>query len=222
MESTGKVLQNKRKEKGLSIEDLCKTTKIHPSVINTIENGELSDLGGAGYSKMLLTTYAKALDYSDSAIRELLEQTPIKKNTRHQQPEEILKPPTILIHKNIFFIIALVILTIILIVTVTKLYKKREVLPAPIEQRETEEQFEQPKENITTDAEAVEVVNVAQKQVEARTEVEVEPEVIEVVESEIAESKQLFIYKDYAKEYLDIKSDEAGDKDLFRKYITES
>lgn len=54
-------IKEKRQEKGLSVEDISKQTKINAEIINSIESGDFSKLPDT-YMRLFLKTYAKILD----------------------------------------------------------------------------------------------------------------------------------------------------------------
>lgn len=143
MENIGSYLLEKRKERGLSLEEVSSITKLHPNILKTIEKNELHKLGGFGYTKILISTYARALGLSQQEIDKLLVQIPKGETGTPRQSKEILHPPTILIHKNIFLIILLLLLIAVLTYAVVKLYQD-ERIPFPLRPAPVEEEYIEP------------------------------------------------------------------------------
>jgi len=61
MSGVGKKLRKARQAKGLSLEEVRRATKIHPGVLEALENGKLEDSLGRAYVRAFLKTYAEYL-----------------------------------------------------------------------------------------------------------------------------------------------------------------
>jgi transcriptional regulator with XRE-family HTH domain len=60
----GQRLRQSRLEKGLSIEDVMKATKIRPSFLSAIEKGEYNKLPSSSYAQGFVINYAEYLGFS--------------------------------------------------------------------------------------------------------------------------------------------------------------
>ncbi|MGM0414555.1 MAG: helix-turn-helix domain-containing protein, partial [Bacillota bacterium] len=68
--AVGKTLKETRKEKGISIEEASKETKIRKKYILALENDEFSKIPGKVYQKAFLKTYADYLGIEKDNILE--------------------------------------------------------------------------------------------------------------------------------------------------------
>lgn len=68
MTRAGEKLKEKRLEKGLSLEDVAKSTKIKPSFLGFIEEGDYSSLPSVSYAQGFVKNYAKYLGLSEKEI----------------------------------------------------------------------------------------------------------------------------------------------------------
>jgi cytoskeletal protein RodZ len=68
MIKSGEKLQQTRAEKGLSLEDVAKGTRIKKEFLSYIENGEYSKLPSASYAHGFVRNYAKFLGLPDEEI----------------------------------------------------------------------------------------------------------------------------------------------------------
>ncbi|MBW6516691.1 MAG: helix-turn-helix domain-containing protein [Candidatus Cloacimonetes bacterium] len=157
MENIGNYLQEKRKEKGLSLDEVSSKTKLHVNTLKNMESNNFSSLGGDGYTKILITTYARVLGLSQREIDTLLNKAPKIDIKAPRQSNEILHPKTILIHKNFFLVILLIILIAVLTYAVVTLYESEKIswpfsrTPTPVEEPEPlqeDEPLEQDSENL--------------------------------------------------------------------------
>ena len=67
-DSTGNRLRNERESKNISIEEAHKATKIHPSVLEALEQDRLGETLGATYVKAFLRSYAGYLGLDAKGI----------------------------------------------------------------------------------------------------------------------------------------------------------
>lgn len=68
MIKAGEKLKEKRLEKGLSLEDVSKNTKIKAEFLECIENGEYSKLPSVSYAQGFVRNYAKFLRLNEKEI----------------------------------------------------------------------------------------------------------------------------------------------------------
>jgi cytoskeletal protein RodZ len=139
MENIGNYLREKRQEKGKSLDEISVQTKLHINVLKSIESNEFSRLGGLGYTKILITTYARSLGLTDNEINTILAVAPKQDNKSPRQAREILHPPTILIHKNFLLLTLLVVIIIVLSFALIRLYQD-DKLSFPFRSRPLEEE----------------------------------------------------------------------------------
>ncbi|MDA3814658.1 MAG: helix-turn-helix domain-containing protein [Candidatus Cloacimonetes bacterium] len=120
--SIGEYLHTIRKKKNLSLEEISGITKLNVRLLENIENNLFDDLGGIGYAKAMILTYAKALEISKDEVHELLQ------NQFNSKPQYISKssssqPKKYLIPTKIFSIMLLIIVILFLSYLVINLYK---------------------------------------------------------------------------------------------------
>src|ERR1035437_9008307 len=68
MIKSGEKLQQTRAEKGLSLEDVAKGTRIKKEFLSYIENGEYQKLPSASYAHGFVRNYARFLGLPDEEI----------------------------------------------------------------------------------------------------------------------------------------------------------
>jgi len=91
MRQTGEILKKTRLEKGLSLEDVQKQTKIHLNILKAIEGDGLTDLSPV-YLKAFVKIYAKALGLKpEELLPENKESLPAQQKA---EPAEI-RPPEV-------------------------------------------------------------------------------------------------------------------------------
>lgn len=202
MENIGSYLSEKRESKGIGLERISSITKIHINILRSIENNDFSQLGGTGYTKILITSYARALGLSQDEINKLLAKTPKGEFKSTQQPKEILHPPTVLIHKNFFLFILLIILIAVLSYTLIRLYRQ-DKLSFPFrgtifpERRETPVEPEEgliPDETGETDSDTLEIEPLSEATEEIGTELLVTVDSSEADVSEETDDHYLLSY----------------------------
>jgi len=71
MESFGRYLRSEREQRGISIEDISRATKISPSQLKALESDEMDALPTTAYVKGFIRAYSKhlGLDPNDALIR---------------------------------------------------------------------------------------------------------------------------------------------------------
>ena len=90
-----KNLKKFREEKGISLEDINKRTKINISILNAIENGEFSELPDT-YQRLFIRAYAAEIGADpDKTIYEL-EQYLGLEHKKEEKPPVIKKDKSVL------------------------------------------------------------------------------------------------------------------------------
>ena len=118
----GKYLSSIRENKNLTLEDISEITKIKVRLLKKVESNLFDDLGGVGYAKAMILTYAKALEISDDEVHKLLQ------NQFNDKPQYIPKssssqPRKFFLPTKIFSILLLIIVIALLSFLVINLYK---------------------------------------------------------------------------------------------------
>lgn len=156
--SIGQYLATARKNKGLSLEEVSDTTKIKIRLLELVEQNKFDELGGAGYAKAIIDTYAKALEAKDMKLQKLLDNrfaSKMKHNSRYNS----IQPKRILIPTNFLAIIILVIIIIILVFTSIKM-SRAGMMKSPLKQEkkkiEKVKEVETTKKDIKKEEEIVE------------------------------------------------------------------
>ncbi len=144
--SIGKYLRTLRETKNLSLEDISEITKLNVRLLENVENNLFDDLGGVGYAKAMILTYAKALEIGEDEIHDLLQ------NQFNDTPQYIFKsnapqPKKYLIPTKIFSVMLLIIVIIFLSYFVINLYKDGVLVWPPFKKADTGMQIN-PKEKI--------------------------------------------------------------------------
>ncbi len=125
MDTIGKYLKEAREAKNLSIEDVSEMTRIKVAFLECIEKDDFSPIGGFGYAKVMLATYAKTIDANVQKVMSLFEHyydsDDFEMKPLHRKPRQQKK---LLLPGNIFSILALVILVTVLTIVVVRLYNK--------------------------------------------------------------------------------------------------
>lgn len=118
----GKYLQTIREKKNLTLEDIFEITKIRVRLLEKLESNLFDDLGGIGYAKAMILTYAKALGITEDQIHELLQN---QFNTKIQYAPVSLstQPRKFLLPTKIFSVMLLIIVIMLLSYLVINLYK---------------------------------------------------------------------------------------------------
>ena len=118
----GKYLNTIRKGKNLSFEDISEITKIKVRLLEKLESNLFDDLGGLGYAKAMILTYAKALGITEDQIQKLLQN---QFNTKIQYvPNSIsTQPRKFLLPTKIFSVMLLIIVVALLSYLVINLYQ---------------------------------------------------------------------------------------------------
>lgn len=119
--SIGRYLKRLREEQQLSIKMVSEKTCIHEKFLTQIEKDNYDDMGGTGYAKAMIMSYAKALKADEKLILQNFN-TKFKKKTTLYQPRQP-KSRKIMIPTSLIYIILLVILVGVITVVITQLYK---------------------------------------------------------------------------------------------------
>lgn len=148
MDSVGKLLKEIREEQDLTIEQVSEETKIKPRMIKAIEDNDLKALGGIGYGRAIITTYARFLNADVKRVLSAYDKSVNKTDTVYKPPAEE-QPKKILIPANIIYIIILLLLIVFLAIITVRFYRDGR-LSSPLPRRvspqttETEEQTSEP------------------------------------------------------------------------------
>ena len=118
----GKYLSSIRENKNLTIEDISEITKIKVRILKQVENNLFDDLGGIGYAKAMILTYAKALEISDNEVHRLL-QTQFNDKPQNINKSSSSQPRKFFLPTKTFSILLLIIVIALLSFLVINLYK---------------------------------------------------------------------------------------------------
>ncbi len=168
METIGKYLKDAREAKDLSIDDVSEATRIKVAFLECIEKDDFSPIGGFGYAKVMLATYAKSIGANVEKVMALFEQyydsDDFEMKPLHLKSREQKK---LLLPGNIFSILFLIVVVVVLTVVVVNLYKKglldfsmgKQLEKSPTEQVEPEPKpepvNEEPEPTVTSHPEPV-------------------------------------------------------------------
>ncbi|MCF7920663.1 MAG: helix-turn-helix domain-containing protein [Candidatus Cloacimonetes bacterium] len=120
--SIGKYLQGIREEQQLSIKEIAKRTCMHEKFLQMIEADNFDEMGGVGYAKAMLISYARALGANDKLVLQRFNSkyVPVKPQLhrfQHQKQHKILIPTSSI------YLLLLVILMVILTIFIVNLSK---------------------------------------------------------------------------------------------------
>ncbi len=118
----GEYLNSKRKNKNLTLEDIAEITKIKVRLLEKLESNLFDDLGGIGYAKAMILTYAKALGITEDQIHELL-QNQFNTTIQYVPQSHSTQPRKFLLPTKIFSVMLLIIVIALLSYLVVNLYK---------------------------------------------------------------------------------------------------
>jgi len=93
--SYGKLLRSRRINRGMSLEDVFRKTKVRPNILNLIENEKVNELPSELFTKSFLKAYAEALDFDSQKIIALYqsELNNTSKNETQRGHWTIIRPP---------------------------------------------------------------------------------------------------------------------------------
>ncbi len=117
----GKYLSSIRENKNLTLEDISEITKIKVRLLKKVESNHFDDLGGIGYAKAMILTYAKALEISDDEVHRLL-QTQFNDKPQYV-PKSSSQPRKFFLPTKIFSVLLLIFVIVFLTFLVINLYK---------------------------------------------------------------------------------------------------
>jgi cytoskeletal protein RodZ len=120
--SIGKYLSSIREEKNLTLEDISESTKIKVRLLEKLEANLFDDLGGIGYAKAMILTYAKAIGITEDQIHELL-QKQFNTKLQYVPASTSAQPKKFLLPTKTFSVMLLIIVIILLSYLVINLYK---------------------------------------------------------------------------------------------------
>ena len=122
MESIGQYLKSVREEKKLTLKKIFEMTKIKIRILQDIENDNFGKLGGFGYAKATITSFARAIGADENKILQQLNKK-VNIKQKHISRTKSIQPRKMMIPTNIFAVILLIILIIVLTLIVIKLNK---------------------------------------------------------------------------------------------------
>lgn len=120
----GEYLYTVRNEKNLTLEEVSEITKIKVRILEAIEANKFDDLGGLGYVKALLVTYAKAINADKTKILKMIDEAYQGIQVKYSRPLPEQPTKKYQFHMNLVYLILLVILIIVLTVFVVNLYRE--------------------------------------------------------------------------------------------------
>lgn len=118
----GKYLHSMREKKNLTLEDVSEITKIKVRLLKKLESNLFDDLGGIGYAKAMIVTYAKAIGITEDQIRELL-QNQFNTKPQYLPKSDSTQPRKFLLPTKIFSVMLLIIVIALLSYLVINLYQ---------------------------------------------------------------------------------------------------
>ena len=119
MEKIGDYLKKMLEEKHISLEEVSEKTKIKVRFLKDIENENFENLGGAGYVKAMILTYAKAIGADTDSLFDNLH---IAEAHAGIDKSKSIQPKKLLIPTTIFSLFLLIILIVILVFIAVKYY----------------------------------------------------------------------------------------------------
>jgi len=120
--SIGKYLSSIREKKNLTLEDISENTKIKVRLLEKLESNLFDDLGGIGYAKAMILTYAKALGITEDQIHELL-QKQFNSKPQYVSMGTTAQPRKFLLPTKTFSVLLLIIVIALLAYLVVNLYQ---------------------------------------------------------------------------------------------------
>ncbi len=149
-ESIGQYLKSVREEKKLTLENIFEKTKIKIRILQDIENDNFENLGGLGYVKATIATYARTIGADQNKILIRLDKRENFK-PNHISRIKSIQPRKLMIPANIFAIFLLIILIIVLTLIIFKLNKDG-ILKSPFRKKikakvETKKEIEKKEES---------------------------------------------------------------------------
>lgn len=101
MSELGVRLQNARIEKGLSLDELQKKTKIQKRYLEAIEQGDFSKMPGDFYARAFVKSYCEAVGLpADQVFQEHADELPIAKKESADLPPRVERPKSRPIKRN--------------------------------------------------------------------------------------------------------------------------
>ncbi len=120
--SIGKYLSSIREKKNLTLEDISENTKIKVRLLEKLENNLFDDLGGIGYAKAMILTYAKAINITEDQIHELL-QKQFNSKPQYVTKSNSAQPRKFLLPTKTFSVLLLIIVIALLSYLVINMYQ---------------------------------------------------------------------------------------------------
>ena len=133
MESIGSSIKKRREELNLSIEDVSEGTKIKPHIIHSIEQDFFHELGGYGYAKAMIYTYARFLEMDAGNILMLFQQQFTSKDSEVQSVYNKKRGKKLLIPSSVFLYPILGVI-IVIFVSLYMYFHRNGMLEFPLKQ----------------------------------------------------------------------------------------
>ncbi|MDP8203888.1 MAG: helix-turn-helix domain-containing protein [Candidatus Tenebribacter mawsonii] len=133
----GKYLSSMREQKNLTLENISENTKIKVRLLEKLEGDLFDDLGGIGYAKAMILTYAKALGITEDQIHELL-QKQFNSSIQYVPSHNSAQPRKFLFPTKIFSVMLLIIVIALLTFLVVNLYQDGILTWPPFKKAESE------------------------------------------------------------------------------------
>lgn len=119
----GEYLREIRVEKDLTLEDISEATKIKVRILKDIEANNFDNLGGRGYAKALILTYARYLQADIEVVLGMLEACFATVKVKYYRTGET-QPRKYMISTSVFSLILLILLIAAITYFSVKLYKE--------------------------------------------------------------------------------------------------
>ncbi len=147
MESVGQYLKNFREKNNISLQQVHDITKIKDYLLLAIENNNFADLGGYGYAKAMILSYARAIGADEIAIiSQYDKQTEKTKYKTTYKSETPVREKKLMLSTNLIYLVFLgIVITGLTLVVVyfynqgminfnffTKLTAKKENVSQPV------------------------------------------------------------------------------------------
>ncbi len=155
MESIGSRIKKRREEMNLSIEDVSEHTKIKPHIISSIEQDFFNELGGYGYAKAMIYTYARFLEMDAGNILMLFQQQFTSKDSEVQSVYNKKRDKKLLIPSSVFLYPLLGII-IIIFVSIYMYFHRNGMLEFPLKQEVKNRKTELAHNKVTKESKEIE------------------------------------------------------------------
>lgn len=191
--SIGEYLAQKRKDKGLSLEEISETTKIKIRILENVESNRFEEFPAPGYAKAIINSYAKAINAQNTKLQQMIDTRFATKQVLNARFSSV-QPKKMLIPTNLFWMILLIILVIIIIFTAIKMTQSG-ILKSPF--KRVKQQVEKVKKEINTENESPKITKTKaeiQKEEKVLGKISIKPKMFQ--EAEKIEREKMIREKD--------------------------